>query len=118
MTAALARPSLARQYAEPIEVHRRDDRPARFVWRRRRYVVHAVLEHWVTTGTWWNVATASADEGSTDASMGVATGPGPLDDEREFWRIEAAADDVAVPAVVDLCFRWSTGEWTVQRLFD
>jgi hypothetical protein len=65
---------LARRYDEPVDVERRDDVPAGFVRRGRRYAVRAVLAHWWETGAWW--------EGG-DLTAGVA------DDEREMWRVEA-----------------------------
>jgi hypothetical protein len=92
---------LARRY-EPVDVDRRDDVPVAFVRRGRRYAVRSVLAHWWETGPWWEHA---------DLSRGVA------DDEREMWRVEAAAGGRSV-AVVELCFAWSTGTWTVTAVLD
>lgn len=91
---------LARRYDEPVAVERRDDVPAAFVWRGRRHVVQAVLDHWSRTGPWWQ-----HDIGAV------------ADDEREFWRVEARAAGRS-PVVVDLCFAWTCGGWTVASVLD
>ena len=93
---------LARRYDEPIDVERRDDVPSSFVRRGRRYAVQVVLAHWWETGAWWQAA---------DLTAGLA------DDEREMWRVEAAAPGRQV-AVVELCFSWSTGSWTLTAVLD
>ena len=89
---------LARRYDEPVTVERRDDAPAAFVWRGRGYVVRSVLDHWSRTGAWWRGVEAA-------------------DDEREFWRVEARAASRS-PVVVELCFAWSSGRWTVTSVLD
>jgi hypothetical protein len=45
---------MSRCYADPVEVLRRNDEPAHFLWRSRLYVVRGVLGHWVETGDWWH----------------------------------------------------------------
>jgi hypothetical protein len=97
----LRHPSLTRHYAEPVEVEHRDGEPTQFRWRGRRYVVRAVLDHWVATGAWWDDPAARLD-----------------DDECEFWRLEAANGRTGPPIVVDLCCAASTAGWSVQQLFD
>jgi len=95
---------LARRYAAATEVERVDDAPAMFRWRGRRYVVRAVLDHWWETAAWWT---------GVDAGVG--------DDERELWRVEAvveAARSSGLPVVVELCFAWTTGTWTVDAVMD
>ena len=96
---------LARRYAAATEVERRDDEPAAFTWHGRRYAVRAVLDHWWETAAWW-----MAD----DVQVG--------DDEREMWRVEATpahgGSTSRAPAIVELCFTWSTGTWTVERVLD
>jgi hypothetical protein len=95
---------LARRYAAATEVERRDDAPTAFRWRGRRYVVRAVLDHWWETAAWWT---------GVDASVG--------DDERELWRVEAAVEAAGcsgLPVVVELCFAWTTGIWTVDTVMD
>src|SRR4051812_7823420 len=48
---------VARRSADPVDVERQADAPARFRWRDRDYAVRAVLAHWVETGAWWHTAT-------------------------------------------------------------
>jgi uncharacterized protein DUF6504 len=93
---------LARRYDEPVDVERRDDVPLSFTRRGRRYAVRTVLGHWWETGPWWQ---------SSELTAGVT------DDERELWRVEAAAAGRSV-AVVELCFSWSTGSWTLAAVLD
>jgi hypothetical protein len=112
---------MGRRHAEPIEVRRRDDVPAQFVWRSRCYVVKEVLEHWFESGQWWasakalalgtgsDVAVPAADLvlapipaspkwaqrawGEPAPDVGAAAGPASVDDgEQEFWRVEALVD--------------------------
>jgi hypothetical protein len=90
---------LARRYATAVDVERRDDLPSVVGWRGRRYVVREVLDHWWETAAWW----------ATETALG--------DDERECWRVEAVAGQRA-PVVLELCFRWSTGQWTVTAVGD
>jgi hypothetical protein len=97
-----ARPSLARRYDEPIEVERRDDDPVAFVRRGRRYAVRQVLAHWWETGPWWTTV-------EPDGGVG--------DDERELWRVEAAAPGRGV-VVAELCFAWVSGRWTLAAVLD
>lgn len=61
---------MARRYAQPVEVVRRDDLPAQFRWRGRWYDVGAVLAHWFEAGGWWRSAAAEAVFGA-DQSSGV-----------------------------------------------
>jgi hypothetical protein len=112
---------VGRRHAESIDVRRRDDVPAQFVWRSRRYVVQEVLEHWFESGQWWasapamalgsgsDVAAAPADDlvlapipaspkwaqrawGEPAPDVGASMGPASIDDgEQEFWRVEAVA---------------------------
>jgi hypothetical protein len=91
---------LARHYDAPTEVERRDDAPAVFVWRGRRHVVREVLGHWWQAGAWWERLDAGLD-----------------DDEREVWRVEAAAAGRS-PVVAELSFSWSTGTWSVVAVLD
>jgi Domain of unknown function (DUF6504) len=114
---------MGRRHAEPIDVRRRDDVPAQFVWRSRLYVVKEVLEHWFESGPWWASALAlstGSDEQASPADdlmlapipaspkwaqrawgepapdVGASMGPASIDDgEQEFWRVEAAAGRAA-----------------------
>ena len=70
---------MSRRYDDPVEVRRRDDDPAEFLWRGRFYAVREVLARWVETGAWWQ------------RPDGSPTGAAPtLDGEREVWRVEAS----------------------------
>lgn len=92
---------MSRRYDEPVEVRRRDDEPAAFLWHERLWVVRAVLARWVETGAWWQTGQPSA--------------------ERELWRVAATRGRVHGTGVFDLCFDWSstagTG-WTLARALD
>lgn len=138
---------MGRRYADLIDVRRRDDAPAQFLWRSRLYVVKAVLEHWFESGQWWASASAMALSTGSDAAapvgdltlasipaspkwaqrawgepapdVGASTGPAGIDDgEQEFWRVEAAAGRSASLGVYDLCFLWSLGSWQLVEVHD
>jgi hypothetical protein len=110
---------MGRRHAELIDVRRRDDVPAQFVWRSRVYIVKDVLEHWFESGQWWASAPAMALGTGSDVEapsaelmlapipaspkwaqrawgepapdVGASMGPASIDDgEQEFWRVEAA----------------------------
>ena len=91
---------LARRYATDSEVQRSNDAPHVFTWRGRHYVVRSVLDHWWETAAWWLEPAAAVG-----------------DDERELWRVEAVTAGRA-PVVVELCFAWRTGTWTVDTVMD
>jgi hypothetical protein len=106
---------LARRHADPVEVVRRDAAPARFHWRDRRYDVREVLDHWLRTGAWWQAAALTrlaSGEPAPDGSSAT------LDDEWEFWRVEAAPGYGGPPAVVELCHDLASGRWTVTAVLD
>ncbi len=122
---------MGRRHAEPIDVRRRDDVPAQFLWRSRRYVVKDVLEHWFESGQWWASASAMALSTGSDAQparseaapdVGASMGPASIDDgEQEFWRVEAVtgrADCSSSPGIYDLCFLWSLGSWQLMEVHD
>jgi hypothetical protein len=92
---------LARRRDEVVDVERRDDAPAAFVRRSRRYTVRAVLAHWWQVRPWWE-----------------GTAPGPADDEHEIWRVEAVGPAGTGVLVVDLAFGWTTGTWTLTAVAD
>jgi predicted transcriptional regulator len=102
---------MSRRYDDPVEVRRRDDEPAEFLWRDRLWVVRAVLARWVETGAWWQAAVQSG-AGIDSAALSV---------ERELWRVEATRGRVHGMGVFELCFDWSatagTG-WTLARALD
>ncbi len=92
---------MTRVMTEQIEVQRRDDEPAQFLWRDRLYLVQAVLAHWMESGPWWRQVPVRATER-----------------EREVWRVEAGTGATAPIGVFDLAFDWSDGHWSVIRVQD
>ena len=123
---------MSRRYDDPVEVRRRDDEPAEFLWRDRLWVVRAVLARWVETGAWWQAAVPagagisgtaviSGTTGGTDGCAALALDSAVLSVERELWRVEATRGRVHGMGVFDLCFDWSapagTG-WTLTRALD
>jgi hypothetical protein len=69
---------MSRRYDDPVEVRRRDDEPAEFLWRDRLWVVRAVLARWVETGAWWQAAVPAGagipGTTITPAAMGISGG--------------------------------------------
>ena len=106
---------MTRRYDDAVEVRRRDEDPAEFLWRGRFYAVREVLAHWVENGAWWQAGSATADS-STRADFS------PGSTEREVWRVEASPGKqipgVAASGVYDLCFDWAAGGWTLLRTQD
>jgi hypothetical protein len=104
---------MTRRYDEPVEVRRRDEDPAEFLWHGRFYVVRAVLAHWVETGAWWRM-------GSTSGSSALAHDPSAQGAEREVWRVEATAGRQHGAGVYDLCFDWGADgqPWILLRTMD
>jgi len=88
---------MGRRHAEPIDVRRRDDVPAQFLWRSRLYVVKDVLEHWFEAGQWWASASAMALGTGSDASP---TRPA---------RSDAGADLVLAP--IPASPKWAQRAW-------
>lgn len=103
---------MTRLYAEAIAVMRGRvdgiEGPAQFLWAQRLYVVRAVLDQWVESGSWWQQAAHRSGGGL----LGVD------DRERELWRVEAAAGRSGRSGVFDLCFCWSDGRWSLVRVHD
>ena len=96
---------MTRRYHDAVEVRRRDDVPAEFLWRGRLYSVRTVLAHWVEAGGWWRFQRVG--------------GSASLDDrEREIWRVEAGPGRASRTGVYDLCFDWSAGGWTLAYAHD
>jgi len=65
---------MTRLHADPVEVARRDDEPAQFLWRGRLYVVREVLARWTESGGWWRSAAVRA----VGSGEGAAGEPDPL----------------------------------------
>jgi hypothetical protein len=100
-------PTMSRRYDDPVEVRRRDEEPAEFVWRGRLYVIRGVLAHWIETAPWW---AARGAEGSTALALDGA--------EREVWRVEASRGRSFGTGVYDVSFDWAAGGWTLRRALD
>ena len=102
---------MTRRYDDAVQVRRRDEDPAEFLWRGRFYAVREVLAHWVETGAWWQAGQSPrASQAATAGSIGSS--------EREVWRVEASPGRVAGSGVYDLCFDWAAGGWTLLRTQD
>jgi hypothetical protein len=112
-----------RRYDESIEVRRRDDEPAEFLWRGRLYVVRAVLARWMETGAWWQPAGPVDRPGLTPGTTALAVEPdsAALSLERELWRVEATRGRTHGSGVFDLRFDWASASgtgWTLARALD
>ena len=68
---------MSRLHAQPVEVRRRDDQPAQFLWRGRLYVVREVLARWTESGQWWRTPAVSALS-TGDAADSPDPAPAPL----------------------------------------
>jgi uncharacterized protein DUF6504 len=109
---------MSRRYGAPVEVRRRDEDPAEFLWRGRFYVVRSVLAHWVETGAWWR---APAGGPTVDGSSALALDGAVATGEREVWRVEASAGRSAGSGIYDLSFDWDAPadrSWTLVRTMD
>jgi hypothetical protein len=120
---------MTRRYDDAVEVRRRDEDPAEFLWRGRFYAVREVLAHWVETGAWWQTGSGSSGgtggsggpggmAGAVDGSSALALDSSALSAEREVWRVEASPGRAAGAGVYDLCFDWAAGGWTLLRTQD
>ncbi len=139
---------MSRLHTDVVEVQRRDDEPAQFLWRGRLYVVREVLARWTESGGWWRTAAVQAvssggaaegpggavpggavpggavpggaDAQGPDAQAGAqAAGPASVDDgEQDWFRVEAGAGRLGGTGVYDLCFSWSSGSWSLARVLD
>jgi hypothetical protein len=106
---------MSRRYDDPVEVRRRDDDPAEFLWRGRFYAVREVLARWVETGAWWQRPEVTAAAGGAGAG---GASPTALAGEREVWRVEASRGREQGGGIYDLCFDWAAGGWTLLRAQD
>jgi len=120
---------VSRLHADVVEVQRRDDEPAQFLWNGRLYVVQEVLARWTESGGWWRTAAVQALSSGAGSSAGPLADPGPeadhvptsasVDDgEQDWFRVEAGAGRLAGTGVYDLCFSWSSGSWSLARVLD
>ncbi len=116
---------MTRRHTDQVEVLRRNDEPAHFLWRSRLYTVREVLAHWVETDSRWRSeeqARALVRAEVTNHPAGADTiQPKPLPGlagslelpEREMWRVEASPGRDGACGVYDLCFDWSARVWTL-----
>ena len=95
---------MTRLHDQPVEVARRDDAPAQFLWRDRLYLVREVLARWTESGAWW----------TTD----VTASGRPDDAEREVFRVEAGAGRDSGLGVYDLALDTARGSWSLVRVLD
>lgn len=138
---------MSRLHTDAVEVQRRDDEPAQFLWRGRLYVVREVLARWTESGGWWRssaVQSLTAGDaarvpaapletapipssakwaqrawGEPAPDVAASVGPAGVDDgEQDWFRVEAGAGRSAGTGVYDLCFSWSTGSWALARVLD
>ena len=113
---------MTRRYDDPVDVRRRDEDPAEFLWRGRHYAVREVLAHWVETGAWWRTpAVVAGAVGAVDGSAALAMDAldsSALAAEREVWRVEATRGRQHGAGIYDLCFDWASGGWTLLRSHD
>lgn len=101
---------MTRRYDDAIDVRRRDQEPAEFVWRGRLYLVRAVLTSWMEAGEWWQEPSVETSEAGPALSV--------HDREREMWRVEARAGRACESGVYDLCFDERAGTWTLASALD
>lgn len=110
---------MTRRYDDPVEVRRRDEDPAEFLWRDRYYAVQEVLAHWVETGSWWQQSrTLGSSALAPDSSAASVASALEQAAEREVWRVEASPGRAHGSGVYDLCFDWAAGSWSLLRALD
>ena len=109
---------MSRLHADAVEVQRRDDEPAQFLWRGRLYVVREILARWTESGGWWRSAAVQALSSGGPAGEGDVTQALVDDGEQDWFRVEAGAGRTAGTGVYDLCFSWSSGCWSLARVLD
>ena len=125
---------MSRLHAEVVEVQRRDDEPAQFLWRGRLYVVREVLSRWTQSGGWWRAAAVQAlaagdgqegGRGADDPLASLPTRPIPSSPKwaQRAWG-EPAPDVGAVDAPAGIedgeqdWFRVEAGRATATGVYD
>jgi hypothetical protein len=56
--------------------------------------------------------------GESSGPEGVGPPSSGLEDEREFWRVDAAPGPSGTPVVVDLCHVLASGRWALTAVLD
>lgn len=120
-----------RCYDEPIDV-RGNDGPAEFLWRNRLWVVRAIQQRWIETGSWWDGPQARAVRGGgADRHEAIDPDAGDHDDtsgsdllgEEEIWRVVAASGRQGIEGVYELAQVISgapaeRGTWRLRTVVD
>lgn len=118
-----------RCYDEPIDVRKGlvsgCEAPEHFRWRKRWWVVRALLGSWVETGAWWEHAGVGAILGS-DGQPTAGSAVAELLDEREVWRVEAVrtrrssaeCSNGERSGVFELAFSWRDASWRLLCTLD
>jgi hypothetical protein len=108
---------------EPIEVLRRDQAPAHFLWRSRLYVVRDVLDQWTETEPWQESAAGPSAVGGHGRLSNACAATEPhararaaidVDGfEHQIWRVLASRGRLGPTAEYDLRRTWPGGGWSV-----
>ncbi len=122
-----------RRYDEPIEVRRGlvHDRagdesaepcegPEQLLWRNQLWVVREILARWLETGPWWDGPDARAVRGES-LSGTDRSGTAVMADlliETEVWRVAAINGRHGRSGVLELTYRYNTGEWRLRSVMD
>lgn len=101
---------------EPVNVLRRADEPAHFLWRGRLYAVRSVRSHWFERRGPGDAAPAGPTPTDTVTASAELPGAGghTVRPDWELWRVEAASGRMAPMGVFDLCLARPDGEWTLS----
>lgn len=98
--------------SDPIEVLRRNDEPARFLWRSRLYTVRSILAYWVEPVTVPAGEPVLVPAGAEPAAVAP---PQPAAPGRETWRVRASTGRTPEDTGFDLSFDWREGTWTLSH---
>lgn len=100
---------------DQIDVLRRHNKPAHFLWRGRLYGVRTVLDHWIEMDQQLTLARSQESSQNyefwTSPSGESAARGGP----REVWRVEASAGRCAQPMTFELSVS-SRDSWTLAEV--
>lgn len=82
--------------------------PQEFIYKGRRFRIHAIVERWRESGGWWK---RLRPDRSVDVSNDLVEDL--IDDhERKFWRVEAA--QIGALATFEIEHDEESGEWLVR----
>ena len=74
--------------------------PAQFIWDKRLYRVHRILQRWERSAAWWRDVRHLPDG------------------DRQVWRVEASAGRYDAEGVYELVFDPDAEQWYLVRTFD